>query len=90
MKLLKDILYKVNINSVIGSTNIKINKIEFDSRKILENDLFVAIKGNNVDGNKFISQVIEKGAKVVLCQEIPEDIKKGVTYVKVNIIISMF
>ncbi|MFL2666189.1 MAG: UDP-N-acetylmuramoyl-L-alanyl-D-glutamate--2,6-diaminopimelate ligase [Flavobacteriaceae bacterium] len=84
MKLLKDILYKVNINSVIGSTNIKINKIEFDSRKILENDLFVAIKGNNVDGNKFISQVIEKGAKVVLCQEIPEDIKKGVTYVKVK------
>ena len=84
MKLLKDILYKVNINSVIGSTNIKINKIEFDSRKILENDLFVAIKGNNVDGNKFISQVIEKGAKVVLCQEIPEDIKKGVTYIKVK------
>jgi len=82
--LLKDILYKVNINSVIGSTSIKINKIEFDSRKILENDLFVAIKGNNVDGNKFISQVIEKGAKVVLCQEIPEDIKKGVTYVKVK------
>ncbi len=84
MKLLKDILYKVNINSVIGSTNIKINKIEFDSRKILENDLFVAIKGNNIDGNKFISQVIGKGAKVVLCQEIPEDIKKGVTYVKVK------
>ena len=84
MKLLKDILYKVNINSVIGSTNIKINKIEFDSRKILENDLFVAIKGNNVDGNKFISQVIEKGAKVVLCQEIPEYIKKGVTYIKVK------
>ena len=84
MMLLKDILYKVNINSVIGSTNIKINKIEFDSRKILENDLFVAIKGNNVDGNKFISQVIKKGAKVILCQQIPEDIKKGVTYVKVK------
>ena len=67
MKLLKDILYKVNINSVIGSTNVKINKIEFDSRKILENDLFVAIKGNNIDGNQFIPQAIKKGAIVVLC-----------------------
>ena len=84
MKLLKDILYKVNINSVIGSTNVKINKIEFDSRKILENDLFVAIKGNNIDGNQFIPQAIKKGAKVVLCQEIPNEIIKGATYVKVK------
>jgi len=84
MKLLKEILYKVNINSVIGSTNIKINKIEFDSRKILDNDLFVAIKGNNVDGNKFIPQAIEKGGKVVLCQAIPKEIVKGVTYINVR------
>jgi len=84
MKLLKDILYKVNINSVIGSTNVKINKIEFDSRKILENDLFVAIKGNNIDGNQFIPQAIKKGAIVVLCQEIPNEIIKGATYVKVK------
>ena len=79
MKLLKDILYKVNINSVIGSTNIKINKIEFDSREILDNDLFVAIRGNNIDGNQFIPRAIEKGAKVVLCQKIPKEIVKGVT-----------
>ncbi|MBT6169397.1 MAG: UDP-N-acetylmuramoyl-L-alanyl-D-glutamate--2,6-diaminopimelate ligase [Flavobacteriaceae bacterium] len=84
MKLLKDILYKVNINSVIGSTNIKINKIEFDSREILDNDLFVAIRGNNIDGNQFIPRAIEKGAKVVLCQKIPKEIVKGVTYVKVK------
>ena len=84
MKLLKDILYKVNINSVIGSTNIKINKIEFDSRKILDNDLFVAIKGNNVDGNQFIPQAIEKGGTVVLCQEIPKEIVKEVTYINVK------
>ena len=84
MKLLKDILYKLNINSVIGSTNVKINKIEFDSRKIIDNDLFVAIKGNNIDGNQFIPQAIKKGAIVVLCQEIPNEIIKGATYIKVK------
>ncbi len=84
MKLLKDILYKLNISSVIGSNNIKINKIEFDSRRILENDLFVAIKGNNIDGNKFITKAIEKGARAILCQEIPKKIIKEITYIKVN------
>ena len=45
MKLLKDILYKVEIQSVIGKTDVDINKIEFNSKKIIKNDLFIAIKG---------------------------------------------
>ena len=59
MKILRDILYKVNIDSVIGSTEISINKIEFNSLKIDNNDLFVAISGNQINGHQFISQVIE-------------------------------
>ena len=45
MKLIREILYKVEINSVIGNTSLTINKIEFDSRLINEGDMYVAIKG---------------------------------------------
>ena len=84
MKLLKDILYKVSIDSVIGATDININKIEFNSLKISKNDLFVAINGNRLDGNQFITQAIEKGAKVILCKKLPVNISKEITYVKVK------
>ena len=84
MKLLKDILYKVSIDSVIGSTDININKIEFNSLKISKNDLFVAINGNRFDGNQFIIQAIKKGAKVILCKKLPVNISKEITYVKVK------
>ena len=45
MNVLKDILYKVTLNAVVGSTGIDIEKIQFDSRQISNNDVFVAIKG---------------------------------------------
>ena len=63
MKLIREILYKVEINSVIGNTSLTINKIEFDSRLIKEGDMYVAIKGVNVDGHDFIPQAIVLYAK---------------------------
>ena len=84
MKLLKDILYKVSIETVIGSTDISINKIELNSSKICNNDLFVAINGNLFDGNQFISESIERGAKVVLCKYFPKNILKNITYIRVK------
>ena len=81
MKLLKDILYKVNIVSVIGSTDLNFNKIEFNSRSISENDLFIAIKGNDLDGNFYIPQAIDNGAKIILCESSPKIIVKGISYV---------
>ena len=84
MKILKDLLYKVNIDSVIGSTETLVNKIEFNSIQISEDDLFVVIIGNSMDGNKFIPHAIENGAKVVVCQIFPEIFVKDVTYIKVK------
>ena len=81
MKLLKDILYKVNIVSVIGSTDLNFNKIEFNSRSISKNDLFIAIKGNDSDGNFYIPQAIDNGAKIILCESSPKIIVKGISYV---------
>lgn len=83
MILLKDILYKVGIESVHGSTDIDVNKIEFDSRKIQQNDVFVAIRGTLSNGHDFIQKAIELGATAVICDELPKQLIAGVTYVKV-------
>ena len=84
MKLLRDILYGVNIVSVSGSTEINFNKIEFNSNKISKNDLFIAIKGNRVDGNMYISDAIENGAKIILSEDLVTKLTKDVTYVIVR------
>ena len=83
MRILKDILYKVTINAVFGSTNIGINKIEFDSRQISTNDVFIAISGSLTDGHKYIENVIKAGATAVVCEVLPKTLKEGVTYIEV-------
>ena len=55
MIVLKDILYKVTINAVVGDTSIAISAIEFNSRRVSNGGVFVAIKGNVVDGHKGIT-----------------------------------
>ena len=65
MMVLKDILYKVNINAVVGSTGITVQKIEFDSRQIQTNDVFVAITGTLTDGHKYIEKAIADGATAI-------------------------
>jgi len=81
---LKNILYKVNLESVVGSTGIAIDKIEFDSRKISKSDVFVAIVGVLTDGHDFINQAIDKGAKAIICEKLPDQFEEQVTYVQVN------
>jgi UDP-N-acetylmuramoyl-L-alanyl-D-glutamate--2,6-diaminopimelate ligase len=82
--VLKDILYKVAIEAVKGSTEIAVNKIEFDSRNIQENDVFVAIRGTVSNGHDFIEKAINLGAVAVICDVLPEVIVVGVTYIQVK------
>ena len=84
MKLLREILYKVEINSVLGNTSLSINKIEFDSRLISDGDMYIAITGVNVDGHSFISQAIQNGANCIVCEKIPDNKTDGVVYVNVK------
>ena len=84
MIVLKDILYKVAIEAVKGSTEIAVNKIEFDSRKIQENDVFVAIRGTVSNGHDFIEKAINLGAVVIVCDTLPEVIITGITYIQVK------
>ena len=84
MNKLKDILYKVTIEAVHGSTDLAIEKIEFDSRNVSNNDVFVAIKGSLSDGHQFIDKAISLGAAVVVCEDLPTTLLENITYVKVQ------
>ena len=84
MSILKDILYKVAIEAVKGSTEIPVNTIEFDSRKIQENDVFVAIRGSVSNGHEFVEKAINLGAIAIVCDCFPEVIVTGITYIQVK------
>ncbi|MFD1096757.1 UDP-N-acetylmuramoyl-L-alanyl-D-glutamate--2,6-diaminopimelate ligase [Salegentibacter chungangensis] len=83
MIVLKDILYRVKLETVVGNTSVAVNNIRFDSREVELNDVFVAIRGTASDGHEFIKTAVDKGALVVVCEELPEVQVNGVTYVQV-------
>ncbi|HVA98298.1 MAG TPA: UDP-N-acetylmuramoyl-L-alanyl-D-glutamate--2,6-diaminopimelate ligase [Bacteroidia bacterium] len=83
MKLLKDILYKAGLAEVIGSTNVAITSICFDSRKVEKNALFIAVKGLTNDGHQYIDNTIVAGAVAIVCEEFPSKINEKITYIKV-------
>jgi UDP-N-acetylmuramoyl-L-alanyl-D-glutamate--2,6-diaminopimelate ligase len=82
--ILKDILYKVAIEAIHGSTDIAVHKLDFDSRKIEENDVFIAIRGSISDGHDYIQKALDLGAKTIVCEVFPEAFEKGITYVQVK------
>ncbi|WP_392348483.1 UDP-N-acetylmuramoyl-L-alanyl-D-glutamate--2,6-diaminopimelate ligase [uncultured Polaribacter sp.] len=83
MKNLKDILYKVAITKVFGATNVAVKNLVFDSRKIENEDIFIAQKGVSVDGHLYINKAIDLGATVIVCEDFPETQKDEITYVQV-------
>nr|WP_299345789.1 UDP-N-acetylmuramoyl-L-alanyl-D-glutamate--2,6-diaminopimelate ligase [Allomuricauda sp.] len=84
MNLLKDILYGVSLTAVNGNTNTMVNDIHFDSRKVEMDDVFIAIRGLTTDGHNYISKAVESGAIAVVCEEFPELMVNGVTYLQVR------
>ena len=84
MRLLTDILYKAGLEEIIGTTNIAVSSITFDSRKVKKDTLFIAVRGTAVDGHNFITQAIEAGANSIICEELPADKVENISYVKVK------
>lgn len=84
MKLVKDILYKVSVEAVYGSTDTLINNIVLDSRAVQVNDLFVAQRGLHFDGHNFINKALESGAKVIVCEVMPNEFNQNKTYIQVE------
>jgi UDP-N-acetylmuramoyl-L-alanyl-D-glutamate--2,6-diaminopimelate ligase len=83
MKLLKDILYGVSLSAVSGDTNVMVNDVHFDSRRVEMDDVFVAIRGTVADGHNFIQKAVDSGARAIVCEELPELMVNGVTYLQV-------
>lgn len=77
-------MYKVGIEKVFGITNIDVNELVFDSRKVKTKDVFVALKGVQVDGHLYIEKAIDLGATAIICENLPVNKKEGITYVKVD------
>ena len=84
MITLKDILYKVSLEKVVGNTAMAFRELQFDSRKVGLDDVFIAIKGTQSDGHQFIKKAINQGALAVVCQQMPKEIINGITYLQVQ------
>jgi len=84
MAILKDILYKVSLVTVSGTTEVNIDSVCFDSRAVTKGSLFVATKGVSVDGHQYIDKAIEKGAVAIVCEVLPYAQKDGVTFIEVK------
>ncbi|MBQ9230285.1 MAG: UDP-N-acetylmuramoyl-L-alanyl-D-glutamate--2,6-diaminopimelate ligase [Prevotella sp.] len=80
---LSELLKYVKPICVIGDEHINITGVNIDSRKIEQGHLFVAIKGTQTDGHKFIPKALELGASAILCEDLPEEKTEGVTYIQV-------
>jgi UDP-N-acetylmuramoyl-L-alanyl-D-glutamate--2,6-diaminopimelate ligase len=84
MKKLKELLENIKPIKIIGNKDITISNIQFDSRKVLENNtLYVAQKGTIVDGHQFIDKAIEQGATAIVCETLPEKLINNCTYIQV-------
>ena len=81
---LNELLKNITPIKIIGNDDVEITGVNIDSRRIKTGHLFVAMNGTQVDGHQFIGKAIELGAISVLCEDLPEVLQKGVTYVQVE------
>jgi len=82
--ILSQILSRVSILENLGSLEKVVSEIVFDSRKVVKNALYAALKGSVSDGHLYIDSAIENGASVIVCEDFPEKINEAVTYIKVK------
>ena len=82
--VLSELLKNIKPVATIGGADTDITGVNIDSRRIKAGHLFVAMKGTQVDGHKFIGKAVEMGAAAVLCEDLPEERAEGVTYVQVE------
>ncbi len=84
MILLKDILYKVSLEKVVGNTAMAFRELHFDSREVGLDDVFIAINGTQSDGHGYIKKAVNQGALAIICEQMPTTIVNGITYIQVS------
>jgi len=84
VKTIADILYKVHIVAVSGSTDVVVSGVQIDSRNVSNRSVFVAVRGAAVDGHNYIQKAVEQDAAVIVCETLPAETSDDVTYVQVT------
>ena len=84
MDSLQNILYKVALISVRGELDVEIKSVEFDSRQVQQDAVFVAVRGEQVDGHNYISQAIASGATCIVCENLPNEMAENITFIQVR------
>ncbi len=84
MRKLEEILKGIQPETVVGSKELNISRIGFDSRKVEKGSLFVAVKGTETDGHEYIQKAIAAGAKAIICETLPGNLIEDITYIKVS------
>ncbi len=84
MKILKDILAGIDFELINGDVSVQLGQLQFDSRKVDQGDVFIAVPGVQVDGHDFIGKAIERGAKVIIAERFDAGIPENVVRIKVE------
>ena len=82
--ILEVLLNRIPVLEISGSKTLEISEIVFDSRKAVENSLYVAVKGTVSDGHSFIDAAIIKGATAIVCEVLPDNLNPEITYIQVK------
>jgi UDP-N-acetylmuramoyl-L-alanyl-D-glutamate--2,6-diaminopimelate ligase len=82
--IITELVNRIPVLEINGDNNREVSELVFDSRKVTENSLYIAMRGTVVDGHSFIASSIEKGATTIVCEEFPETLAENVTYIKVK------
>ena len=81
---LVELLNRISVLESHGKNDREVSALVFDSRKVSEDSLYIAVKGTVADGHSFIASSIEKGAKTIVCEDLPENLDENITYIKVK------
>ena len=84
MKKLKDIIHNIPVIQVVGQLDIELASLCFDSRKVGQDTLFVAIRGVQTDGHLYVEKAITLGATAILVEELPAELNPQVLYIQVE------
>ncbi len=84
MKLLQDLLYRVPLEATVGSLKIPVNALAFDSRKVEQGGVFIALKGTLVNGHDFLDAAIAKGAVALVVEQLPTTPNPNVVWVQTS------
>ncbi len=83
-KRLNDILRRCKVTSITGSCDVMVDSVTFDSRRCAPGCMFFAVRGTQVDGHDYIDKAVDNGAAVVVCEQLPEQLRDGIVYVLVD------